>query len=55
VICPNCGEELRFWDEKHRCPLPETEPGEIRGGKPPPGADGVVTKTVLVHWRQRGG
>lgn len=21
--CPNCGEELRFWDEAHFCPWPE--------------------------------
>lgn len=19
LICPNCGEELRFWDERHHC------------------------------------
>ena len=19
-LCPKCGEELRFWDELHRCP-----------------------------------
>jgi hypothetical protein len=34
LTCPNCGEELRFWDELHRCQWPEQPDPPAKGENP---------------------